>query len=172
MKVNIPENVEVRLEEREFIVKGPKGELRKNFNDPRYNKKVDLKIGNKEITIEPFIKQKKTQAIAGTIRAHVKNMIKGVTDGFEYKMKISSSHFPMTVEQKDSEIIVKNFLGSKHNRIAKIVGDTEVKIEKENISAKGINKEDVAQTCANIENATRVSKWDRRTFIDGIYMVK
>jgi large subunit ribosomal protein L6 len=45
-----------------------------------------------------------------------------------------------------------------------------VKIEPEDIIVEGVNLEDVSQTAANIEQATRVRKKDPRVFLDGIYV--
>jgi large subunit ribosomal protein L6 len=45
-----------------------------------------------------------------------------------------------------------------------------VKIEPEDIIVEGINLEDVSQTAANIEQATRVRRKDPRVFLDGIYV--
>ena len=172
MEVTCPDNAEVFIEGKKIIVKGPKGELERDFNDPRFNSKISFKVENKKIIVEALDKNKTIHAMVGTISAHIKNMLKGVTDGFEYKMKIISTHFPMKKKKKGNELLIKNFLGSKSYRRAKIVADTKVKIDKQVITATGVNKEHVSQTCANIENATRVTKWDRRIFIDGIFMVK
>ena len=89
---------------------------------------------------------------------------------FKYTMKIFYSHFPMSVSVKDNEVHVRNFLGEKGARIAKIAGNTEMKVEKDIISLVGINLEDVGQTAANIERTCKLSKKDKRVFQDGIYM--
>jgi len=38
-----------------------------------------------------------------TISQHIRNMIKGVQEKFEYKLKVCFSHFPITVKQEDTE---------------------------------------------------------------------
>lgn len=172
VSIKIPENVEVVVEGKKVIVSGPKRKLERDFNDPRFNKKITITKENSEISILSDYEKRQIKAILGTIKAHIKNMILGVTKGFEYKMKICYTHFPMAIEQKGNEVLIRNFLGSKGYRRAKIMGDTKLKIEKEEIIVTGINKEHVAQTCANIENACRVTKRDRRVFMDGIYLVK
>jgi large subunit ribosomal protein L6 len=45
-----------------------------------------------------------------------------------------------------------------------------VKIEPEDIIVEGVNLEDVSQTAANIEQATRIRRKDPRVFLDGIYV--
>ena len=52
----------------------------------------------------------------------------------------------------------------------KIIGDVKVKVESEDIVVQGLNLEDVSQTAANIEQATKVKKKDPRVFLDGIYV--
>ena len=106
----------------------------------------------------------------GTIVAHLNNMFIGVTSGYKYTLKIFYTHFPINITVKDREIQIRNFLGEKGARIAKITGKIEVKIEKDEILLSGINKEELGQTSANIELACKITKRDRRVFQDGIYL--
>jgi large subunit ribosomal protein L6 len=76
----------------------------------------------------------------------------------------------MSLTVKDGKVEIKNFLGEKGARIAKIVGDTSVKIVKEELTLEAINIEDIGQTCANIEKACKLTKKDRRIFQDGVYL--
>jgi large subunit ribosomal protein L6 len=98
-------------------------------------------------------------------------MIKGVTEGFEYGMKIVYSHFPMKTTVKKDGFIIENFLGEAAPRKAKIVGETKVQISGDEVTVKGLNKEEVGQTAANIELATYIKHYDPRVFQDGIYIV-
>lgn len=114
--IEIPEGIEVKLEGNKLIVKGEKGENQREFKIGKINfqKKDNLIVlGHKNAT-------KKEKKIINTMTSHIKNMLKGVKEGFEYQLKICSSHFPITVEVQDKEAIVKNFLGEKIPRKAKI----------------------------------------------------
>jgi large subunit ribosomal protein L6 len=52
------------------------------------------------------------------------------------------------------------------------MGDVQTKITEDDIIITGINLEHVSQSAANIQNATRLRKKDRRVFLDGIYVLK
>ena len=106
-----------------------------------------------------------------TFEAHINNMIKGVQNKFEYKLKICSSHFPMTVKIDGKKAIIKNFLGEKTDRKCKIMSGAEVEVNGNQIVVKSIDKEIAGQTSANFEAATKVGKRDRRTFNDGIFII-
>jgi len=97
-------------------------------------------------------------------------MITGVTKGFTYKLKIVFSHFPISVKVQGDKILIENFTGEKTPRIAKIVGTAKVTVKGDDVIVQGINIEDVGQTAANIEQATKIKKKDPRIFLDGIYI--
>ena len=99
-----------------------------------------------------------------------KNMITGVTKGYSYKLKIVFSHFPISVKTQGKSVLIENFTGERRARNIKILGDVKVKIETDDITVSGINLEDVSQTAANIEQATRVRGKDPRVFLDGLYV--
>ncbi|UCH70303.1 MAG: 50S ribosomal protein L6, partial [Candidatus Bathyarchaeota archaeon] len=52
----------------------------------------------------------------------------------------------------------------------KIMGDSKIVVKGEDVIIQGINIEDVGQTAANIESATKVKNKDPRVFLDGIYV--
>ncbi len=107
----------------------------------------------------------------GTIIAHTRNMIKGLKEGYSYKLKVVYTHFPISVKVEGDKVVITNFLGEKTPRVAKILGDTKVQVNGQEIIVSGSDKELVGQTAANIETATKISKKDRRVFQDGIYIV-
>jgi len=167
-EIEIPEGVELKLGGRLIEINGPKGKISKEFSYP----KVKIELNGKKVVISSEASTKESSAVVGTYTAHLKNMIKGVTDGFVYKLKIVFSHFPMTVKQEGDRIEIHNFLGEKAPRIAKVVGDVKLNLGKDEVVIEGINKESVSQTAANIESATKVKRRDVRVFQDGIYITQ
>lgn len=170
--IEIPENVEISLDDRCFSVKGPKGEVIRDFSHAR---KLILEQKDNSIIVRANFPRKVTKALVGTVSSHIKNMIHGVTNGFTYKLKIVSSHFPIFVEvqEKENKVTIQNYLGEKAARHAKIIGDTQVRVEEDDVIVQGPDIENVGQTAANIQEVPRLRgkrRKDTRVFLDGIYI--
>ncbi|MEM5853286.1 MAG: 50S ribosomal protein L6 [Candidatus Aenigmatarchaeota archaeon] len=168
VEIKIPEDVKVEVDGKKVKVSGEKGELERSFEE----KGISIIMENKKIVISAESDKKKFRALVGTIAAHIKNMFKGVSKGFTYKLKVVYSHFPVSVKVEGDKVLIQNFLGERVPRVAKIVGKTQVKVEGQEITVSGINVEEVGQTAANIEQACRIIGYDRRRFMDGIYIVE
>lgn len=166
--VSIPPNVTVSYENNILRVKGPKGELTRNFYYPG----IEISVGENEVDVDTMSLKRQYKSMVGTYASHISNMITGVTNGFEYKMAIVYSHFPMQTKVDGKRFVISNFLGEKTERVAKIVGDTNVKISGNTVTVSGINKEEVGQTTANIEQRCKIKRFDPRVFQDGIYVVE
>jgi large subunit ribosomal protein L6 len=167
-EIQIPEKVQVTIKDGVVKAKGPQGEVSKKLKHP----KVKLEVKGKNFVITSEFPRKAEKALVGTYGAHVRNMLGGVTDGFEYKMKVVYAHFPIKTSVKGDTFVVENFLGEKHPRKAKILGATKVDVKGDQVSLKGPNVEDVGQTAANIERATKIKGFDPRIFQDGIYIIE
>ena len=164
--VEIPDGVDGTLEGRVITIKGEKGELVRDFS----HAPINITLESKTVTVQANWPRKKEAALVGTVRSHIQNMIKGVTAGFTYKLKIVFSHFPITVKVQGKTLSIQNFTGERSPRKAKIMGDTKVIIKGDDVIVQGINLEDVSQTAANIQNATKIKVKDPRVFLDGIYV--
>ena len=167
--IEVPNGIEVEIENFKVKIKGPKGSLERDFFSPIFKKDIVLKKEDNKISINTESKRKKVKAMVGTIEAHIKNMFRGVTEGFTVKLKIVYMHFPFTIKINGKEISVNNFLGEKLARKTNIVGDCKVEVKGDEITVTGISKEDVGQTSANLERATWIRSRDRRVFQDGIF---
>ena len=165
-RIEIPEGIEVEIEGNSVIVKSQEMTSERKFDLANL---ILEKKGN-EITIGNKKSSKKEKRRMNTIAAHIRNMMKGVKEKFEYKLKVCFSHFPITVEVKGNEALVKNFLGERTPRKVKIPKGAEVKVEKDIITITSPNIETAGQSAANFENVTRIVKRDRRVFQDGIFI--
>ncbi|MFW9868253.1 MAG: 50S ribosomal protein L6 [Candidatus Thorarchaeota archaeon] len=167
-RIEIPSECQVSLEEKTITVNGPKGSLVRSFPEPQTHIKID---GN-ELIASTHINRKRAKALVGTVVAHVRNMLVGVQHGFEYEMKVVYSHFPITVEVMDKKVIIKNFIGERGIRTARLIGDVEVRTTEDEVFISGINIEHVSQSAANIQQACKIRDKDRRIFLDGIYVIR
>lgn len=166
-EIEIPEGIHAELDRDQIVVKGKGGEIRRNF--PK--EKVSLEIKSGKVIISSKNATKKEKKIINTNAAHIKNMIKGVEEPFEYKLKICFNHFPISVEIKGNEAIVKNFLGEKVPRKVSLPKGIEIKMDKDIITITSPNKELAGQAAANLERVTKIKLRDRRIFQDGIFMI-
>ncbi len=167
-EIDMPEGVSAKYENNELTITGPKGEISRKLRYPR----VHIKVENNKIIIETKILTKREKRIIFTYRAHINNIIKGVTEGFEYKLSVVYAKFPMSVEVKGNEFIVKNLLGEKVPRIVKLPQDVKVEVKSKDITVSGIDKERVGQVAALLEQSTRITHFDRRVIQDGIFIVE
>lgn len=164
--VEIPSIVEIRVDDKEVFVKGPLGEIRRDFS----HASVFLRLEKGRLIIESPWLDKKRAATVGTIRSHIKNMITGVVKGFTVKLKIVFAHFPISVKTQDDVVVIENFHGERRPRRARIHGDVKIKVEGDDIIIQGIDLEHVTQSAANVQQATQIKKKDPRIFLDGIYV--
>lgn len=167
-EINIPKEVELKEEKGKIKVKGPLGQTERTFK----LKGIKIKQEKDKLTIEKEEVRKKQKAYLGSVTAHIKNMIKGVTKGHDYKLKIVYKHFPINVALEGNKIAIKNFAGEKKPRYANILEGVKVEIKNNIIELKGIDIEKVGQTAANIEQKTKIKNKDIRIFQDGIYIIK
>ena len=140
--LTIPENVNVELNERVLKVKGPKGELSLTI-DPS----VEVKINEKEITVEKLNSIKHTNEMQGTINSLISNMIVGVTDGYTKGLEIVGVGYRFNV--KGNTLSVQD--GKSHLDNVNIPEGLSVKgISNTEIEISGISKEKVGQFAAEI----------------------
>jgi len=166
-EISIPQEVNFEVSSTLISVSGNKGKLDKPLRLPK-----DIKMEKMDSKVKVFTEneRRKSKAIVGTAIAQIRNMIEGVQKGFTYKLKVVYSHFPVTVKAEKDKIVIQNFLGERKPRIAKIVGNVEVKIDGQDITVSGIDVDEVGLTAHNLEQATRRTGFDKKVFMDGIYI--
>jgi large subunit ribosomal protein L6 len=165
--VDIPAAVTITKEENTITVKGKLGTLKKDFT----RMPTIISIEDNRLIIKPYGTRKKDLSIRNTARSIIANMIKGVENGFTYKLKIVYAHFPISVKTRGKEIYIENYFGERSPRVSRVVGDdTKVNVVGEDVVVEGPSLEDVSQTAANIEFSTKLKGKDQRVFLDGLYI--
>jgi len=166
--VSIPDQVSVQIEGRTVKVKGPLGSLQEDLS----HLPVSIDVDDNKVRLETSWPRKREIGMLGTAAAHVRNMLKGVTQGYRYELRTVYAHFPVTVkvDEKAKVLKIENFTGEKTPRYAKIVEGVKVDVKGEDISVEGIDLKSVSQTAANIQDSTKIKKKDLRVFLDGIYV--
>ena len=140
--IAVPSGVEFSVKDNVVTVKGPKGTLKKEFNN-----NITIKLEDGHITVErpndePFIR-----AIHGTTRALINNMIKGVHEGSRKTLTLVGVGYRAAAKGKGLEIS----LGYSHPVIIDEIPGITFSVEKNTtIHIDGIEKELVGQVAANI----------------------
>jgi len=164
----LPNGVTATITDGLMTIKGPKGESNRNMKDPQ----IQIKQAGNNITFSAETDTKRRIRVINSLAAHLKNMIKGVQEPYQYRLKICSGHFPMNVSISGDQFIVKNFLGEKCPRTLKLKKGATVKIEGDQILVESPNKELAGQQASDIELITAKRNRDLRVFQDGIYMIE
>lgn len=140
--VSIPAGVEVTLNGRDLAVKGSKGKL--SFVVPH---EIDTKIENNEVTFAPKREGKQFAAKWGLTRAMTANMVTGVTDGYEIKLKLIGVGYRANMAGPKLNIAV----GYSHPVLMDVpAGLTVATPEPTEIVINGIDKQAVGQFAANV----------------------
>nr|CAG4638738.1 EOG090X0DNU [Cyclestheria hislopi] len=170
--VKVPKDVEVKVKARRVTVKGKRGTLVRDFK----HLAIDMEmVSRNELRVNKWFGKKKEIAAVRTVCSHVQNMIKGVTKGFEYKMRAVYAHFPINCVTSDNNttIEIRNFLGEKFIRKVKMMGGVTVvnsTAQKDELVLQGNDVEAVSQSAAFIQQSVKVKNKDIRKFLDGIYV--
>ena len=115
-ELEIPEGVTVEVKSREVVVKGKLGTLTKSFKHIPFEMVKDKnKKGNPALKFRMWLQKKKRNAVLGTIRSTIRNMMNGVTNGYKFKMVLAYSHFPIVVNVLDNGRVL-SFLINRPSR--------------------------------------------------------
>jgi large subunit ribosomal protein L6 len=164
----IPDGVTVSIDGTRVVVAGPKGTLTREMRFPG----IAIEIADSIVTVSTGVTRKRVVAMVGTLASHIRNMCRGVSDGYEYRMKVVFSHFPIQLKLQGTTLVIDNFLGEKQSRFARIEPGVVAQVGNDAVTLSGIDKEKVGNSAANIEHATRIRNRDPRVFQDGIYIVE
>ncbi len=138
--IPIPSGVNVSLDGETIRVKGGKGELTMTLHS-----EVALQIDNSEIRVST--KDKSKQAIAGTTRSLVNNMVKGVTEGFQKNLTLVGVGYRAQAKGK----VLNLTLGFSHPVEYRIPEGITIETPSQTeVVVKGISKQVVGQVASDI----------------------
>jgi large subunit ribosomal protein L6 len=140
-KLTLPNGVTFTNNNDVITVKGPKGELTKTFLP---NVLITQEDG--VLTFSPKKEDLFSMSLWGTYASHVRNMVKGVTEGYTRKLILEGVGFKSEVKGQNLDLA----LGFSHPVIVEIPNDLTVTAEKNNITITGIDKEKVGQFAAKV----------------------
>ncbi len=141
--IAIPEKTEVTVAGSKVTVKGPHGELSREF--PAL---IAIKKEGTTITLEPTKETKDSSPLWGTASSHIQNMIEGVNKPYQKKLVIEGIGFKSDVKPEDITLS----LGFSHTIKVKIPKTIKVVSEKGVLVITGIDKEAVGSFAAGIRS--------------------
>lgn len=143
--INIPEDVQVSINQQHISCKGPKGELNLNINP-----KINIKKDNNQISfsISDNNIDKNTKALHGLSRSLTANMIHGVKEGYTKTLEVIGVGYRMNLKGRNLELS----LGFSHLINFTTPDNIEIKIQKNQIIISGVDKQLVGQVAAQIRD--------------------
>lgn len=145
-EVDLPAGVEVKQDGNVVTVKGPKGELTREFSD-----KIKMNINGNVVTFERSAEDNKTKALHGTTRANFHNMVVGVTEGFTKELELRGVGY--RAQMKGTTLVLN--VGYSHPVEFEIEDGIEFATPSATqVTVSGINKEIVGDVAARVR-ATR-----------------
>ena len=140
--ITIPEGVNVVSDEQAVVVKGPKGDLNLSVHTL-----VTVKVEEGIVLFSPNGQDRKAQAMAGTTRALVQNMVTGVSEGFEKRLELQGVGY--RAQAKGNQISLQ--LGFSHPVEYKLPDGISAETPSQTeIIITGNDKQRVGQVCAEI----------------------
>ncbi|MFF1032865.1 50S ribosomal protein L6 [Streptococcus pyogenes] len=142
--ITMPAGVELTNNNNVITVKGPKGELTREFN-----KNIEIKVEGTEITVVRPNDSKEMKTIHGTTRANLNNMVVGVSEGFKKDLEMKGVGY--RAQLQGTKLVLS--VGKSHqDEVEAPEGITFTVANPTSISVEGINKEVVGQTVAYIRS--------------------
>ncbi len=148
--LEIPKGVQVDVSENVVKVKGPKGELKQEIlpyvKVELEDGKIWVKINEKMIRRKADVK--KMGMFQGTYWSLIRNMIKGVTEGYRKELEIVGIGY--RAQMQGNKLVLQ--LGYSHPVVMDIPSDVKVEVPAPNrIVVSGIDKQRVGQIAAEIK---------------------
>lgn len=145
LPINVPSAVEVQLNGASLKVKGPKGELQREFHESMKIQKDDAIIKVLRPNDEP-----KNKALHGLTRTLINNMILGVSEGFSKTLAVIGVGYKVELKGKDLLLQLGYSHPVKYPAPAGI--QFEVDSKQNLIVVRGVDKQKVGQVSAEIRS--------------------
>ena len=142
--ITLPAGVEITNNDNVVTVKGPKGELTREFN-----KNIEIKVEGNEVSLHRPNDSKEMKTIHGTTRANLNNMVVGVSEGFKKELEMRGVGY--RAQLQGSKLVLS--VGKSHqDEVVAPEGITFEVPTPTTINVLGINKEVVGELAANIRS--------------------
>ena len=142
--VTIPSGVTATVEGQTVKMKGPKGQLQFIAHDD-----VEVKFENGQVKVAPRFETNRAQAMYGTARAQVANLVEGVTKGFEKKLEITGVGYRAAMQGKNLQLA----LGYSRDVVFPIPEGITIAVTKPTeITVSGNDSQRVGQVAAEIRS--------------------
>jgi len=141
--VNIPEKVEVKIDNGVVTAKGPKGTL-----SSKLNANVIAEMTGKVINVKPKDESTTARAQWGTARTQLNNMVVGVSTGFVRSLEFNGVGYKASVSGSTLNLS----LGYSHTIDYVLPAGITAKVNKNVIDIEGANKELVGQVAAKVRS--------------------
>lgn len=141
--IQIPNGVDVKIDGSFISVKGPKGELKRELPAG-----LEAKVENSQFTLRPKIITRESKILWGLGSSMARNMIKGVSEGFEKVLEFQGVGYKAAVKGNGLEM----GLGFSHPVSVTAPEGITFKTEKNLIIVQGIDKELVGKVAAEIRS--------------------
>ena len=142
MPIALPKGAEATIAAEQITVKGPLGTLTQALNGL-----VKVRNDNGTLMFEPANDSREANAMSGTLRALVNNMVNGVTKGFEKKLSLVGVGFRAQAQGDKLNLSLGFSHPVVHQMPAGVKCETPSQTE---ILIKGVDKQKVGQTAAEV----------------------
>lgn len=142
MPIPLPQGAEVAISAAQISVKGPLGNLTQSLNGL-----VNIQNDNGALKFEPANDSREANAMSGTLRALVNNMVTGVTKGFERKLTLVGVGFRAQAQGDKLNLTLGFSHPVVHQMPAGVKCETPSQTE---ILIKGIDRQRVGQVAAEV----------------------
>lgn len=142
LPVKVPAGVEVTIDGNAVRVKGPKGELKREFHPD-----IKIEVADGSIHVMRPSDEKEHRALHGLTRALIANMVRGVTQGYEKRLEISGVGY--RAARQGNKLVLT--IGFSHPVEIEMPSGIEIDVPAPTkMAVRGIDKEVVGQVAARI----------------------